>query len=415
MDKDWASALPIRYFAWALPIVLLCRACPERWRKPLLALTGAAAIAHLFSPSIAAALTISSLLLHVSIARRVRVGVEGPPWAGVAVASVLFYFIYGSIFLRYGGDYILPEDVFKVFLLVVFAKKSIYYLWESSSGRMRPPELVDSLVYFLAVPFLTETSPVFAFSHVTESYGRKRASHALTDGARTTAWALAHTLLFMGLHRLHAGIARRILVPGTVATAVVLCEIYLSHYLRTYGAHQLGVGVARALGYDIRDNFVRPLTAPSYAEYWRRWNVHMREMVLGICFYPVLLRLTRAAPDRPRRNAIAAACAAFLGHAALNALYVFALVRPGAWRLLGRGLFLLALYEASQFALVGISLLLEGETTPAERSRRSALSTAAGIASTFLLRAASLPVIRAALRPHRGSVWPVGPWSMAAQ
>jgi len=178
----------------------------------------------------------------------------------------------------------------------------------------------------------------------------------------------------------------------------ILPYTYICFYLAGYGLQQLGIGVARALGYDVRDNcsYLLLLTG-NYAETWRRLNIHWRERLMEMFFYPTLLRLGRADPDREKFNVAAAVTAAFAGHSLFNLMHCSFLVRWGAWAAYPRLFIPVIAYNILQVILVAGSMLRENETKGPQPA------SFGGVALTFLLRAAVVPMYMSAFLPWVGS------------
>lgn len=49
-------------------------------------------------------------------------------------------------------------------------------------------------------------------------------------------------------------------------------------------------GFYNRLGYPVKPAFISPLISDSVLEWWRRWNVHFRDLLVDIFFYPLVLK-----------------------------------------------------------------------------------------------------------------------------
>lgn len=168
------------------------------------------------------------------------------------------------------------------------------------------------LPYMLAIP---------RFSQLREAL-RARRPALEADGLRMVAfgiiWALAAEVvrqavaprpLFEGLLRAHRlGEAALLALPFYPMWQV----------LDILGAALILVGLLRLYGVDIAPAFDRPLLAESLTEWWRRWNTHFRDLLVDLCYYPVVLRLRR----RPVLGIVAGCGAVFvLGSTLLHWLF----------------------------------------------------------------------------------------------
>jgi alginate O-acetyltransferase complex protein AlgI len=110
-----------------------------------------------------------------------------------------------------------------------------------------------------------------------------RAKHVITTAPTTPAdiaagvqRALYGVLLkFVLADNLWPAVAR--IDPSSGAAGAWLWAAgYTVHlYLDFAGCTHIAIGSGRALGYTLPENFARPFTAPSVAEFWRRWHMSL--------------------------------------------------------------------------------------------------------------------------------------------
>ncbi|MBI4422465.1 MAG: hypothetical protein HY554_01990 [Elusimicrobia bacterium] len=388
------------YAAWVLAAAAVHWLLPPARRKAWLALSGAAFLASWFPAPLAAALAASTAALHAAGARARR-GKEGWPAAALAFSAAAALLLGGRAhFLRYDGTFLVFEDVLPALFIGIYLKKAAYFLYEARYGRLPAYGAADTAVYFFSLPFALGPGVVAAPSHLQESYGKREGRAAAAHGLQTVLDAVLHLAGCWAVFRLFGSFmfGRELLgrlAQGRVRAPEIWAALglaYLSFYLLRYGYEQLCVGTARLLGFDLRDNYAEPLLASSYAEHWRRWNVHFREMVMAFFYYPVMLRLARARPSAGASNIVAACWTTFFGHGlfvvAANAVFY----SPGSWPGLRDSACRIALFEGLQWALVSGSLL-RSRSQPGAPQPASGLREAAGIATTFALRAATLPFL----------------------
>jgi D-alanyl-lipoteichoic acid acyltransferase DltB (MBOAT superfamily) len=379
------------YLVFCVVVALIVRALPAAYRKPAL-LLGSFLFAQLYIDVVIGLFVLGSALALFTITRFLPAG--RPRLAAGAALLALVYLPFcfsGVVIVRVGeaSGYWLGCLV----LLVVFFKRAIYYLYEVHYGRVRPLGLVDFLVSFLSLPFLLGRAPVVAHQHFAER-------------ARPLDWRLARragwTILLAVVHLAALAVLTRRLVdvPMDAHLAMAAPQLpwakvwlilglnYLAFYLFRYGHDQLSVGAARLMGFDIDDNYANPLAACDYADFWRRWNIHFRQMLVSMTYYPTVLRLSRANPKRKALNILGACVVVFTVH---GLFMVFTLGMFVPWNATERWLELgasLLIYELLQVLLTAGSLLLLG------RKHRTGpwrwVGIPLGVATTYALRSVML-------------------------
>ncbi|MCR5083828.1 MAG: MBOAT family protein [Parasporobacterium sp.] len=123
------------------------------------------------------------------------------------------------------------------------------------------------------------------------------------------------TIFFHGLQRIMWGFFKKLVIADRIMPAVLTItgdvDTYggayaffgmLFYTLQLYadftGGIDITIGVAQALGVDIKENFMRPFFSKTLKEYWRRWHITMCEWFRNYLFYPIstsnpLLSLTQ--------------------------------------------------------------------------------------------------------------------------
>lgn len=119
-----------------------------------------------------------------------------------------------------------------------------------------------------------------------------------------------------GLMRMLRGYFKKLVVADRLAVPVAALKgsfgpgfllLTVLYTVRLYadftGGMDMALGAARALGIRLEENFDRPFSAKSVAEYWRRWHITLGRWMKEYVFYPLcvsrpLLRLGRAARKR---------------------------------------------------------------------------------------------------------------------
>lgn len=414
-----AVMLEPRYLAAFCVVLALsaaaARTVPPRRRLAVLAAAGLAFMAVFLSPAMAAS---SALLAWATRA------VLGPRVSArrVAAAAALVLagglpLVYGGFFLRYEAGLLSVQDWVRAFFLVNFFKKLIYYVYERAAGRVAALDAGEYLAYFFALPAMIGAGVVASPAHWSERWQARAPDEALRRGLSTLALALAHLLAFGALVRWFGGAillrsadAAMPAWPWPRAWAVFIVG-YIGLYLLRYGYEQACVGCARLIGWDIRDNYDAPLLAPDYAEHWRRWNTHFRDLLLSMFYFPAALALARRLPGRPQWTAAGAGLAAFAGSGVFNFLVYAVFLPPLAWTSYRRLAEQLVLYEAFQWAMVTGATAARLRRRAAGAPEPGPARRALGAGVTLALRGASLPLLMATAPPVG---WRLGTWILAA-
>ena len=132
------------------------------------------------------------------------------------------------------------------------------------------------------------------------SVGREYDPRKVSRGLARMLWGYFKKLVIAD--RLSAPVAA---LKGSFGPGFLLLTVLYT--VRLYadftGGMDMALGAARALGIRLEENFDRPFSAKSVAEYWRRWHITLGRWMKEYVFYPLcvsppLLRLGRAARKR---------------------------------------------------------------------------------------------------------------------
>ena len=348
---------------------------PAAWRRPAAIVAGLGCLGWLLSLEQLCFVLGFTILLHLLADR--------PRLAGAALALVYLPLIFSGLLLDFERGDLAEHDRIPAFFLVIYLKKAIYRAWERGVAKTEVPTLLDTAHYFLSLPFALGKAAV-----VSPQEWRKEGG-SFVHGLRTLALAVLHLAGFLAMAAAPVALLvdRVVLAELDSRTWFALYGVVLSNwvaiYLFRYGHEQLSIGAARLLGHEVRDNYQQPLLAKDYAEFWRHWNIHFRDMVVRMFYMPIALTLNRAEPKKKLRNLGAAVVVTFAAH--------------GAFMLLVRGIHLplhmadrwlelalaLAVYEVFEALFVWLTLAWQAT----RRRTRSRLRLVLGVLLTFHLRA----------------------------
>jgi hypothetical protein len=274
-----------------------------------------------------------------------------------------------------------------LYFYTLFAKRVVWvgYEWWFLGAK---PCRISLARYLFGLPFLVGKSAVFSLTTYSESEGGCPPRWA--EGLKTFAMAFLHLALLVVLVNMDAniiigrGLLEALPVMSTPALWLVVLGNYFCFYLFRYGWDQLSVGAARVLGRTVGDNYHNPLGARNYAEFWRRWNVHYRELVVRLFYYPSILWLQRRFPERRSMNVVLAIGLTFLGHG------VFMAWVRGVWMGFESSaawldmLDALLIYEFIETVFVSAALLAP------KRKRFGRLGLVLGVVMTNIIRAVAI-------------------------
>lgn len=116
--------------------------------------------------------------------------------------------------------------------------------------------------------------------------------------------------LISGFNRLLLGLFKKMVIADRLSPAVhsifdysdnyhgltTLIGIYVftvQLYFDFSGYTDMALGIAKMLGYDLKENFNAPFRATSVSEFWRRWHMSLMAWLSIYIYYPVVYHLRR--------------------------------------------------------------------------------------------------------------------------
>jgi len=384
------------FVLWVAAALALYHLCPDRHRKTVLLVSGIAFLVVFLDPRATLFMLAFSFVFHYATmagghGRNLRL------WGGAGLLLAVFVpvCLKGWVF-AYGARGLTIQSAVVAWALVAFSTKSVYFLHEIRTGRIDRVSLEDFLIYMWGLPVGLGRSAIVPCSHFWSRHRVRPSPELIKKGVTTIAIASLHLLaapiirLEMAAYRADASFALRLEEQSWLAVWLALNLFHLQIYFTKYGYEQLGIGIARLFGFEIKDNFANPLASTTYAAYWRRWNIYFRDLLVSLVYYPTLLSLSRALPRSKWLN-VSLACAATFA-----ANYVFLLfshqllVSPSNTATRFDVMWTLAIFDLCQTLLVVLSLAIESRF-PLRRGRFASWpATLLGIAITFHLRSALL-------------------------
>lgn len=172
---------------------------------------------------------------------------------------------------------------------VVFEK--ITYLVDTWRGVSRPAKsLADYALFVLFFPKLL-AGPILKY-------------HEMKDQIASPP-AIQWDDIFAGFLRFARGIGRKLLIadplgafatqifaadPATIGTGYAwlgLACFTLQIYFDFAGYSDMAIGLARTLGFRLKENFNAPYVAQSITEFWRRWHISLTTWIRDYLYIPL--------------------------------------------------------------------------------------------------------------------------------
>ena len=208
--------------------------------------------------------------------------------------GVLFYFKYADFFAGAIADALGvnagPLNLVLPVGISFFTFKTMSYTIDVYRGQLRAcRRLVDYTMFVSFFPELVAGPIVRASVFLPQMTRRLQPS--------LTRFRLAMPLILLGLSK-KLLIADRLAVivdpvfanpamfsRGTLASAVVAYALQI--YCDFSGYTDIAIGVARAIGFDLPENFRMPYLATSITDFWRRWHITLSSWLRDYLYIPL--------------------------------------------------------------------------------------------------------------------------------
>jgi len=225
-------------------------------------------------------------------------------WHILLAAMILNFGILGVT--KYTG-FVLGRPVAMIVPLGIsfYTFQSMAYLIDVYRGRQAPQRNVLKLSLFvLFFPQLVQ-GPINRYNTLSATLYRPHPFNleTVSCGLMRTLWGYFKKLVIAD--RLLAGVATLVSDPGYtgcyVPVAMVLYAFQL--YCDFTGGIDIVLGIARAMGIRMAENFDLPYFSKNIREYWKRWHITMGKWFTDYIFYPVsvckpMLRLSQYSRKR---------------------------------------------------------------------------------------------------------------------
>ena len=293
-----------------MPITLLLYfglAGPRGPRASLATLTCASLVFYAWWNPPYVALIVVSMLLNYALGRFLsRSFLAGPGaarrWAAIlgvaANLALLGYYKYANFFLGVVGD--LTGQSLQMAGLILplgisfFTFEQVGFVVDAYGGRARDYSFLEYIFFVTFFPHLI-AGPIIAHHELLSQLQDRRIYRF--DASRL---ATGVTLFFIGLFKKvvladnlapYVGAAFSTAQAGQVPESFAAWLSVLAYALQLYydfsGYSDMGLGLARMLGFKLPLNFDSPYKAVNIIEFWRRWHMTLSRFLRDYLYIPL--------------------------------------------------------------------------------------------------------------------------------
>lgn len=259
-------------------------ACVRAWphRRFALQLGFSLALAGLAAPALtlltAAGLLPFALLLRSGAPRAVK-------WAALLAGHALMMALYH---FRWFPDIVFsPVWGMAGLMWAFFVPLRLLWFTHQTLRRDAPPASVGELFHYIfLLPAVILIPYMFAMPRRQELQVPPREDPDLeAKGTRRIAAGLAFALSY---HLVEPAILWLSAITGI--KAIIIPWVYpMEPVFWALSSAYILTGLYNRLGHSVTPAFLSPLVSDSVLEWWRRWNVHFRDLLVDIFFYPLVL------------------------------------------------------------------------------------------------------------------------------
>lgn len=280
-------------------------AVPGGWRREALTLASLAALTA-YDPRLLVLLAAVCIGLN-ALLRLLERTTEGRRFAiaAVGLSALAALFLWNK--LAGASASALPSQGGLVFLGVSYlVLKAAGALIDASRGIRRNARLGEVTAWIAFLPTYP-SGPMETLDHFRRQspvFDRVR----VLGGLERILFGLVKALL--AAHYLGEWAAPIFAAPGGHSTLELVGGLYaasLRFYLDFSGYSDVAIGLAAVFGYDIEENFDRPLLRRNLAQLWQHWHMTLTRWLRAYLFVPVSRRVMRLGGARADGLAIALA------------------------------------------------------------------------------------------------------------
>lgn len=113
-------------------------------------------------------------------------------------------------------------------------------------------------------------------------------SNNIIEGTKRIAWGLFKKLVVADRILLYQSFVESNSQQQSGSTLIIVSLLYtIQVYADFSGYADIAIGTARLFGYNLMENFKRPLLAKNLSDFWRRWHISLSSWVNDYIFNPI--------------------------------------------------------------------------------------------------------------------------------
>ncbi|MEW5918325.1 MAG: hypothetical protein AB1762_18120, partial [Gemmatimonadota bacterium] len=180
-------------------------------------------------------------------------------------------------------------------LASMFMFRVAIYIYAMQHEKV-PASPMRTLAYFFMLPNVCfPLFPVVDYASFRRTYYDRAELEIYTRGVQWIVRGLLHLLLYRFVYlNLTIEPAELVNLGGVVRFVVATFLLYL----RVSGQFHLIVGILHLFGFRLPETHRLYYLASGFTDFWRRINIYWKDFLLALVYYPIFLRLRRAAGER---------------------------------------------------------------------------------------------------------------------
>ncbi len=225
---------------------------------------------------------------------------------GVAIIAICrlpirFHYRVGALlgaavalaFFRSGWVKWEPLDAVWPILGAMFMYRTACYIYDIEHERTKST-WVHALSYFFLFPALwLFVFPLIDFKTFVREHFKGQPTRIYQRGLQWMMRGIIQLLLWRLIYfQMYIDPAR--IANGTELAQFVLANIGL--YLRVSGQFHFAIGILHLFGFALPETNRNYFLASDFVDYWRRANIYMKDFLMKLVYYPLVLRFKRLGP-----------------------------------------------------------------------------------------------------------------------